>query len=148
MNNLIVDYFSVETDIVERIKASMPELKSVLTPFNLEDMQESSQNTPAVHVIYAGDNITQNSVGQGASRVITQKWLIVLAVRYSGSQLQKTSEIRSNAGQLIPKLLGCLQGWKPNESSRPLVRSAGAPPPGYSAAFAYFPFMFESVIIT
>lgn len=148
MNSLITDYFACEKEIVERIKDSIPELKAVMTPFSLDGMLESSQNAPAVHVIYSGDVVNGNSVGSGAARTITQRWLIVLAVRLANSQLQDTSSIRGNAGELIPKLLACLQGWQPNSAHRPMVRSAGAPPPGYSSAFAYFPYMFETVIIT
>lgn len=148
-NELIIkDYFEAEKALVARIKEQMPELKEVYTPFSLSDMVESSQASPAVHIIYAGDNVKSSEAGQGSAKMIGQKWMVVLAVRNANSQLQKTTEIRNLAGELIPKLLGSLQGWKPTPASRPLVRIAGSPPPGYSSAFAYFPFMFESTIIT
>lgn len=148
-NELIFkDYFEAEKAIVCQIKKTLPELKEVYTPFSLSDMVESSQASPAVHVIYVGDNVKSAEAGQGSAKMIGQKWLVVLAVRNAKSQLQNTTEIRNLAGELIPKLLGCLQGWKPTDASRALVRIAGAPPPGYSSAFAYFPFMFEGTIIT
>ena len=148
MNNLITDYFVCESQIVDRIKAQIPELKSVSTPFNLEDALESSQNSPAVYVIYAGDVVNGNSVGNGESRTISQRWLIVLAVRKANSQLQQTSSIRGDAGVIIPKLLNALQGWKPNAACRNIARVPGAPPPAASSSFAYFPYLFETVIIT
>lgn len=148
-NELILkDYFEAEKAIVCRLKQEIPELKEVYTPFSLSDMVESSQASPAIHVIYSGDNVKSPEAGQGSAKMIGQKWMVVLAVRNAKSQLQNTTEIRNLAGELIPKLLSALQGWKPTEASRPLVRVAGSPPPGYSSSFAYFPFMFESTIIT
>ena len=148
MNPLIVNYFEAEDAIVQRLRDNVPELKDVLTPFGLAEMMESSQGSPVVHVVYAGDNVAGNDAGQGASRVVVQKWLVILAVRTPKAQLQKTTEIRTLAGTIVPKVLGCLQGWAPVSWMRPLGRASGGPPAGYSSSFAYFPFMFEGRIIT
>jgi len=147
MNALITNYFDAEAAIMQRISAQMPELKSVLSPFSIGDMVEASQPSPAVHVIYGGDNVTGNEAGQGARRIVEQRWLIVLAIRTPKAQLQNTTEIRSLAGELIPKIINALQGWAPTEWMRPLVRVNG-PAAGYSSSFAYFPFMFEGRILT
>lgn len=143
MNALITNYFEAEESIIKRLRESVPELKDVLTPFSVGDMVESSQPSPSVHVIYAGDSVVANEAGKGTNRMIDQKWLIVLAVRTPKAQLQHTSEIRTLAGPLIPKVLGCLQGWAPTDWMRPLGRASGGPSAGYSSSFAYFPFMFE-----
>jgi hypothetical protein len=148
MNPLITNYFEAEDAIVQRIRESVPELKDVLTPFSVGDMVESSQPSPSVHVIYAGDVVPSGQAGQGASKLVDQRWLIVLAVRTPKAQLQHTSEIRTLAGPLVPKVLGCLQGWAPVSWMRPLGRASGGPSAGYSSSFAYFPFMFEGRIIT
>lgn len=147
MNALITNYFDAEPAIIERISTQVPELKSVLSPFSIGDMVEASQPSPAVHVIYGGDNVTGNEAGNGARRIVEQLWLIVLAIRTPKAQLQNTTEIRSIAGELIPKIINALQGWSPTEWMRPLVRVNG-PAAGYSSSFAYFPFMFEGRIIT
>ena len=148
MNALITNYFEAEEAIVQRIRESVPELKDVLTPFSVGDMVESSQPSPSVHVIYAGDVVTGNEAGHSTRRVIDQRWLVVLAVRTPKAQLQHTTEIRTLAGPRVPKVLGCLQGWAPVSWMRPLGRASGGPSAGYSSSFAYFPFMFEGRIIT
>jgi hypothetical protein len=148
MNALITNYFEAEDAIVQRLREYVPELKDVLTPFGLADMLESSQASPVAHVVYAGDTLPNSETGNGSTRVVTQRWLIILAVRTPKAQLQKTTEIRAMAGAIVPKVLGCLQGWAPVSWMRPLGRASGGPPAGYSSSFAYFPFMFEGRIIT
>lgn len=147
MNELINNYFGAEEAITKRLQEQVPELKSVLTPFSIGDMVESSQPSPSAHVIYGGDVVNGNEVGNGNRRTIDQRWLIVLAVRTPKAQLQNTSEIRVLSGEIIPKMLRSLQGWAPTEWMRPLGRVSG-PAAGYSSSFAYFPFMFEGRIIT
>lgn len=147
MNELIANYFAAEEAIVKRLQEQVSELKAVLTPFSIGDMIESSQPSPAVHVIYGGDVVSGNEVGNGTRRTIDQRWLVVLAVRTPKAQLQNTTEIRVLSGELIPKILRSLQGWAPVEWMRPLGRVSG-PAAGYSSSFAYFPFMFEGRIVT
>lgn len=147
MNELITNYFEAEASIVARLQQEVPGLKSVLTPFSIGDMVESSQPSPSVHVIYGGDAVSGNEAGSGTRRTIDQRWLIVLAVRTPKAQLQNTTEIRTLAGELIPQVLRSLQGWAPVTWMRPLGRVSG-PAAGYSSSFAYFPFMFEGRIIT
>jgi hypothetical protein len=150
MNPLIQDYFLAEPAIVARLKERVQGVKEFYTPFSLADMVESSQASPAIHVIYGGDVIPggrDNQVGQGTMRTLDQRWLIVLAVRTAKAQLQNTFEIRALAGRIVPQVLGALQGWAPVEWMRPLGRVSG-PPAGYSSSFAYFPFMFEGRVIT
>lgn len=146
MNSLIVDYFAAEAAIVARLEA-LGDFKAVLTPFDVADMVESSQPSPAVHVIYSGDTIVGNEAGEGRQNMVAQKWLVIVAARLPKAQLQQTIKIRALAGQLVPKVLGALQGWAPVEWMRPLSRVNG-PPAGYSSSFAYFPFMFQGRIVT
>ena len=147
MNPLITDYFGAEQAIVDRLRAALPELKEIYTPFSIADMLEASQASPSAHVIYAGDKPQLDPAGRGSTNMVSQQWLVVLAVRSAKAQLQQTKEIRGQAGILVPKVLGALQGWAPVEWMRPLSR-VGGPPAGYSSSFAYFPFMFEGRIIT
>jgi len=155
MNN-ITDYFGAEEAILARLKELVTEVKPahVMTPFSVADMMESSQPSPSLHVIYAGDivanagNAAPGERRPGQTRQpIDQRWLIILAVRSAKAQLQDTAEIRSKAGVIIPKVLDALQGWAPVEWMRPLSR-VGGPAAGYSSSFAYFPFMFEGRIVT
>jgi hypothetical protein len=147
MNELMANYFEAESAIVLRLQEEVTSLQVVMTPFSIGDMVESSQPSPAAHVIYGGDIVAGNEAGQGARRTIDQRWLVVLAVRTAQAQLQDTSAIRVIAGEIVPVLLKSLQGWQPVAWMRPLSRVSG-PQPGYSSSFAYFPFMFEGRIIT
>lgn len=146
---MIADYFGVEPAIIARLKAEVPEVPEshIFTPFGLDGMMENSQPSPSLHVIYAGDAVTGDEVGARTRQIVGQRWLVVLAVRNAKAQLKNTTEIRTAAGVIIPKLLNALQGWAPAEWMRPLGRVSG-PAAGYSSAFAYFPFMFEGRIIT
>lgn len=153
--NGITDYFGAEPLIIARLKALLVDAESAplvplahyFTPFGLAEMQESSQPSPAIHVIYAGDVVTSEAVGQRSRTMINQRWLVILALRNARAQLRDTSELRLAAGVIVPFLLDALQGWAPAEWMRPLGRVSG-PPAGYSSTFAYFPFMFEGRIVT
>src|SRR3712207_2536658 len=124
------NYFEAEGAIVNRLK-SFTGIEKVYTPFSLADMVESSQASPALHVIYAGDVVAGSSVGGGTKRTIDQRWLVVLAVRNPKAQLNDTIAIRADSGVIIPKILDALQGWKPIEWMLPLGRVSG-PAAGYS----------------
>ena len=139
-----MNYFNAEAAIIERLKELLPQVK-VLTPFSIGDMIESSQPSPAIHVIYGGDQVAGES-NNGTKSVIDQRWMIVLAVRTPKAQLQHTADIRTMAGEIVPTLLKALQGWQPIPEMRKLVRVNG-PPAGYSSSFAYFPFLFEGQLI-
>ena len=151
MNSLITNYFAAEQAIVDRLKAEVPGIMKVYTPFDLQGVVESSQASPALHVVYSGDVVGGTNpgpqAGAGAAKVVDQRWLVVLAVRTAAAQLQDTSEIRTKAGVIVPAILGALQGWQPVQWMRPLARVSG-PTAGYSSSFAYFPFLFEGRIIT
>lgn len=142
-----MNYFDAEAAIVARIKDQLNDaIKAVLTPFSIGDMIEASQQSPTVHVIYGGDQVASTE-GNGAKAMISQRWLVVLAVRAPKAQLQQTGDIRVIAGDIIPNLLKALQGWQAIPEMRPLVRVNG-PSAGYSSTFAYFPFLFEGRLVT
>lgn len=151
MNPLITNYFAAEQAIVDRLKAEVPGIMKVYTPFDLQGVVESSQASPALHVVYSGDVVGGTNpgpqAGAGAAKVVDQRWLVVLAVRTAAAQLQDTSEIRTKAGVIVPAILDALQGWQPAQWMRPLAR-VGGPTAGYSSSFAYFPFLFEGRVIT
>lgn len=151
MNALITNYFAAEAAIVARLQEKVSGITKIYTPFDLQGVVESSQASPALHVVYSGDLVGGTNpgpqAGAGAAKIVDQRWLVVLAVRTAAAQLQDTTEIRTKAGVLIPAILGALQGWQPVEWMRPLARVSG-PSAGYSSSFAYFPFLFEGRVTT
>ena len=139
---MLSDYFAVEPKIVELIETNK-DILAVNTPFSVDDMLQITNIAPALNVIYVGDRVGE-SAGQGRANMVTQQWLIVLAVRDASSQLDQTSNIRKEADPLIRELLSKMQGFNPNVAGfRPFERVDAGVQIGSSAGFAYFPFLFE-----
>lgn len=142
-----MNHLGLEALLVERIKSAVPAFRDVLGMADLAAMQESSQGTPAAHVIYQGDAIPSgSSAGQGTAQVVVQSWLVVVAVRNARDTLGG-SDARRDAGALLTDTIQALSGWQPAPEFRPLVR-VNAPRPGFNAGFAYFPLAFEARFIT
>ena len=144
----INDYFAVEPVIVEHIKNNMTDLLDVDTPFDIDDMLESSNDTPSVSVIYYGDRMGESSTS-GKVTTQYQQWLIVLKVRDAKAQGKNTNDLRAYANPFILQLLSCMQGFDPKKYLPELVayrqfKRADSPVGvGSDAGFGYFPFLFE-----
>ena len=139
----ITDYFAVEPVIVEHIKASMPDLLEVNTPFNIDDMLDHSNTDKSVSVIYYGDRMGEVS-GRGKITSQYQQWLIVLTVRDAKAQAGTTNSIREYANPLILQLLAAMQGFDPKiKAYRQFLRADSPVTAGSDSGFAFFPFMFE-----
>ena len=141
-----MNYLAIGEQIVERLKSQVPELLEVYTPAEVGDAEQSTQVTPCAHVVYGGDQIAATA-GGGKANIIPQKWFVILAVNHASAQLGDTSAIRREAGEIIPKILAALNGFKPASSMRPLTR-VDASAPVYESTFAYYPFAFEGQLIT
>lgn len=140
----ITDYFAVEPLIVEHIKASMPDLLEVNTPFNIDDMLDNSNTDKSVSVIYYGDRMGDSS-GKGKITTQYQQWIIVLTVRDAKAQCGNTNSIREYANPLILQLLAAMQGFNPDvKAYRQFVRVDSPVTAGSDSGFAFFPFMFET----
>lgn len=147
MNAAEQDYLMLEDLLVARIRSAMPELKAVLTAMDLATVQEQRQLEPAVHVVYAGDEVGSGAGmqgGSGAAQIAAQVWMVVLVVKFAGAASVKSGKgNRQQAGPLIAKLLQCLCGWQPPAPMSSLKRSNG-PKVAYQNGFAYFPFNFKT----
>ena len=141
---MLNDYFALEDEIVNRIKAEVPNIDEVLTPFFVESLFSMTPVNTAIAVIYVGDRVGE-SAGNGRATTVHQQWLVVLVVSDPASQLDQTTSIRKIADPHIRSILKALQGFKPNLLGvSPLVRvSAGVNFAG-KAGRVYFPFLFES----
>ena len=144
----INDYFAVEPVIVEHIKNNMTDLLDVDTPFDIDDMLKSSNDTPSVSVIYYGDRMGESSTS-GKVTTQYQQWLVVLKVRDANAQGKNTTDLRAYANPFILQLLSCMQGFDPKKYLPELVayrqfKRADSPVGvGSAAGFGYFPFLFE-----
>lgn len=134
-------HLGLEAMLIERLKCAVPEFRDVLGMADLAAMQESSQSTPAAHVIYQGDSIPASSEKSQVITLVEQTWLVVVAVR-NARDTRGGSGAREEAGVLITDTIKALSGWNPAPELRPLVR-VNAPRPGFNAGFAYFPLAFK-----
>lgn len=141
------NHLALEGLLIERLKSAVPEFRAVPGMADLAAMQESSQITPAAHVIYWGDTVPSgNSAGQGSAQMVAQTWMVVVAVR-SARDTRGGSGAREEAGTLMSDVIQALSGWMPGPGYLPM-RRVNAPRPGFSAGFGYFPLAFETRFVT
>lgn len=143
MNASLADYLAAGPLLVARVKDQVAGLRHVLPATELSAMKETGLPSPSAFVIYDGDRLGDSAL-RGQSRVVYQRWLVVLAVR-NATQGDGGQAIQDEAGPLLSSILGALQGHILSPDHRPLIR-VQAPKPGYSAAFAYYPLAFETGI--
>lgn len=143
------NYFALEGDILNRIKAMLPEVDEVVTPFNVDDLFESIVGDVGIGIIYVGDRIADTS-GDGKVNAIYQQWLIALGVSDASSQLSETASIRQIADPYIRKILSAMQGYQPDIVGYKRFQRVDA---GVTvgrvveSGRAFFPFLFESQMI-
>ncbi len=109
------DWLLAGPQLVERLKAEVPELRGV---YRAEDLDKLETNTekdgaavPSAHVFYLGDSFVQDQDGSEAGEiaVIDQLWGIALvAVNARGG-----TSTRTNLGPLIAKVTRAIAGWDP-----------------------------------
>lgn len=139
------NYLIAEQLIVERLTTRLRGVKKVLAAADLAGVAESSQTTPAVHVVYQGYRPTQEKE-DGATQQTEQTWLVVVAVR-NVRDTRAATATREDAGPIMLDCLRALQGWLPSKEHSRLKLST-APQAGYRAGFGYFPMAFTTKLIT
>jgi hypothetical protein len=144
--NMIDQYFALEPTIVEALKSSIPEIKTIHTPFNIEEMLEITNEEVALSVIYFDDRVA-GSAGQGGASTIFQQWLVVLSIRDASSQLQETNAIRELAAPHIGKVLSTMNGLDPTVAGFDVFKRVNSPVrSGGKTGHFYFPMMFECLM--
>jgi hypothetical protein len=131
---------ALEAQLVARLQSRLPQTGAgkvhVLTAAELANLSESTQPSPAVHIVYQGYAVAESRPDARASR-LTQTWLAVIAVRNLASG-KTGSAARADAGQLAGTVAAALIGWTPAPAMRPL-QLATPPAAGYSAGYMYLP---------
>ncbi len=147
------DYLVAEGLILARLEAELADLSSsaglkVLSAADLAGVAEGAQHTPAVHVIYMGDQVPGgDAVDEGNYHLIRQRWMAVVAVRNARSQ-RTGQAARDAAGPILSRVIQVLSGWRPGQGLGPL-RRVSAPAPAFTpGGFAYFPLQFEITLVT
>ncbi len=129
MQALQDDYLAVEGYLVEQL-SSIDGIRKVYRSCDLAEMKETAQTTPALHVIYNGDQVTNTAQG-GALAHVKQAWLVVLTV-----DLRR----HRDTGALLARVIKAMSGLHCELGT--LVR-VNAPRPGFSQGFGYYPLAFE-----
>ncbi|MDK2124493.1 phage tail terminator protein [Parachitinimonas caeni] len=137
MNPFLEDWLAAGPLLIQRLQG-VAGVASVAGGRDLVDVQEQAQAVPAVYVLYGGDRIGSSG---GDCQQVFQRWLVVLTVR-SVADLQSGSGLHAEAGQLLPRLIRRLSGWKPARGAQALQQVTG-PAPILTDDFAYFPLLFE-----
>jgi hypothetical protein len=126
-------FMSIEPALVAQIKGAMPANVHVLTAQDLAKVTERAQRVPAVHVVYAGPDISESN---GMVQV-SERWLPVVAVRHSGDQVGG-QKAREDAGPILDAVWEALNGWKPADDWKAL-QPVSPPGAGFYNGFGYYP---------
>lgn len=139
-----MSFLSLETALVERLKATLPSGVQVLNAADLAGVAEGSQPTPAVHVVYDSGAIKQLTPDGRAAKV-EQLWYAVIAVR-NVRAVRSGSAARGDASALVDQVLAALMGWQAAPIQAPLMLS-GLPKTQYAAGFMYLPLAFKAEVV-
>lgn len=125
-----------------RLKALLEPLKSqglreVFIATDIDDAKSKSQIAPAVHIMYRGDKLEENTQSGRVSKV-TQTWLLILIHRSQPNQ--------ASAGVFLTRILSAVAGQNHGNSTFKRVTAPVAP--GYSGGFVYLPLAFEITVKT
>ncbi len=135
-----MSFLSLESALVDRLKATLPSDVHVLTAADLAGVAEGSQPTPAVHVVYGGYRVVEANSGFST---IEQTWYAVVTVR-NVRGVKSGAGARNEADALLDAVYAALAAYKP-PNARPLAIT-NAPKPQTTAGFMYFPLAFNSTI--
>jgi hypothetical protein len=140
---LKVHYLALGDLIEARLAALRPRWPqlAILPARDLAGVRESEQRLPAVHVLYAGDQLDA-AQARGAIQTTDQGWLVVAAVR----DVRQPGVSAAQMGELLDGLLTTLLGWRPSDAHSPLRRVQG-PNPTYRGAVLYVPLLFRSRLL-
>lgn len=136
--NLAQDFLAAGPLLAERIKGAVPPGVFVLSTKDLAGVKESSQQAPAVHVIYV--NYAPSAGKNGAWHGVQQQWMTVVVVRNVASMTQAVPSA-TEAGPLMSAVINALNTWVPaGLDGFQGIELKPAPGAGFTrAGFAYFP---------
>lgn len=128
------DFMALEPRIVELVKQAVrgqSPAVHVLTADEIADVKEAAQYVPAVHVIYGGYSVQEQS---GAAWILAHTWFVVATCRNSAPRGGVLA--RLSAGRLASLVMATIAGAQIPGAIHPL--SLKTPPPsGHSGAFQY-----------
>lgn len=140
-------FLALEAVLIERLADQLADLAPkvhVLAAADLSGVTESTQLTPAVHVVYHGYRVVESKPDGRAAR-IEQTWLATVASRNMAT-LRTGSAARADAGLIAQRVCQALMGFRPPVASKPL-RLTDGPGAGFNAGFQYLPLAFVAELV-
>lgn len=130
LQDLPEDYFAAEDALVEFL-GGLDGFKKVFRTKDVAGVKESAQYTPALHVLYGGDRVSE-SAQAGALTHVDQTWIVVLQVNLTKQK---------NAGVLLSKVIKEMAGFR---SDLGVFERKNAPVrPGHTDVCGYYPLAYE-----
>ena len=146
---MLTDYLAAEPLIVDRLRdqvAGVPDMR-VFGAADLAGVEARAQHTPALHVVYDGDE-PLGEAGQsqsGDTQIAWQRWIVWVVAR-SARDARGGTGARAVAGPLMAATIQALAGWRPSADHSPMIRGA-AGRPAYDAGIAYYPQLYRTAVV-
>lgn len=135
------DLLAAQAPILAQCQATLgDDVATYGTMVEMQAVEERSQRTPALYVIYDGLRPTRATAG-GRVQELTLRWLVVVAVRNVANT--EGTQAQEEAGALLARLIPALQAFRPDADHTPLTL-ADTPDPVYREGFAYIPTAWET----
>lgn len=134
------NFLALEPLIIARLREVLPPHVYVLSAADLDAVAESTQPTPAVHLLYLGCRPAESRDG---FLTFEQTWLTVIVVR-NLTDTTSGAAARQDAGPLAMQVVDALHRRK-FPPARPLL-PVKAPNAGFSAGHFYLPLAWTASI--
>ena len=136
-----MNFTAIQTELVDAIGGIVPNTVKVLVSEDLAAVEERSQYTPSVHVVYNGYRI-KNCTSNGKAAQIIYTFDVVACTR-SARGAGQTTDAAIKAGELCELVAKNLMGRSLASARSNSLQLVQAPNPVYSAGFIYLPLSFE-----
>ncbi len=133
--------FALEPDLIDRIRAEIPGLKTVDSSSLIADSEDFTHLLPAAF-IEPGSG-ARNIDGEGYDiGNIKQRWAVLIVVRHFATVPGEGSAAQT-AGPFALQIIAALRGWTPSDYIEPLIFTGHADPVS-GAGWAAFELTFET----
>jgi hypothetical protein len=137
--SLPADYFDVATALVARLRAQVPQVRSVRTASSLAELAHMTPEAPSLIVCWDGDSLPAPAE---CLQPVEQRWIVALTVR-SARDTAGGSGVLEVAGPLMSLTLAALMGWRPALPGAGRLRRIDAPRPAFDVGYGVFPLAFS-----
>ncbi len=111
------------------------------TTDTLAGVEERSQQTPAVHIMFEGYSVEDTLRSDARAARVRQEWAIVIATR-NAANTDTGQAARQDAGRIALAVAKALMGFKPPQAAGPLTLT-GSASTTHNAGFVYLPLRFS-----